>query len=100
MTKQQRRTARKELIAYGKRQRGLPGDSQNREGWEKAIRDMMDYYAKADPQTAQLVELRYLQGLEELEVIGRLYIGRTTYYRKAEDAISTLAVYAAHEWLV
>ena len=47
-----------------------------------------------------LLRLRYLQGLPEEKVIARLYVGRTTYYTKELEALSTVAVCAADAGLL
>lgn len=43
----------------------------------------------------QLLQLRYLDGMPEGRVVAKLHIGRTTYYHKELEALSTVAVYAA-----
>ena len=44
--------------------------------------------------------MRYLEGMREEDVIRALYIGRTTYYRKELEALSTVGLFAAREGLV
>lgn len=39
--------------------------------------------------------MRYLEGMREEDVIRALYIGRTTYYSKELEALSTVGIYAA-----
>ncbi len=42
------------------------------------------------------LRMRYLEGMrEEEDVIRALYIGRTTYYSKELEALSTVGIYAA-----
>ena len=55
----------------------------------------MDYYEAADPVCRRLLQLRYLDGMPEERVVAKLHIGRTTYYHKELEALSTVAVYAA-----
>ena len=56
---------------------------------------MRDYYARTDPACWELLRLRYLEGAREEDVIRALYIGRTTYYSKELEALSTVGIYAA-----
>lgn len=85
MTKGQKRFVRRKLRAAGR------GEA----GWKQVICRAMDYYARQDPVCAGVLRLRYLEGLPEDRVYPQLHIGRTTYYRKELEAISTVAVYAA-----
>ena len=55
----------------------------------------MDYYEAADPVCKRLLQMRYLDGMPEERVVAKLHIGRTTYYHKELEALSTVAVYAA-----
>lgn len=68
--------------------------------WNEVIRQTMDYYAAADPVCAELLQQRYLDGVREETVIRRLYIGRTTYYHKELEVLSTVAVLAAARGLL
>ena len=68
--------------------------------WGTVIRRAMDYYEKADPDCAKLLQLRYIDGLSEWETVGQLYIGRTTYYRKELEVLSTVGMYAARAGLI
>ena len=61
---------------------------------------VLAWYDRNDPVCAQLLRLRYLQGLPEEKVIARLYVGRTTYYTKELEALSTVAVCAADAGLL
>ena len=61
---------------------------------------VLAWYDRNDPVCAQLLRLRYLQGLSEEKVIARLYVGRTTYYTKELEALSTVAVCAADAGLL
>ena len=54
-----------------------------------------DYYARTDPACWELLRMRYLEGMREEDVIRALYIGRTTYYSKELEALSTVGIYAA-----
>ena len=47
-----------------------------------------------------LLRLRYIEGRSEWDVVGLLHIGRTTYYHKELEALSTVAVYAAAAGLI
>ena len=82
MTKEQKKATRQALRRYG-------------EGSVCAA-----WYDRNDPVCAQLLRLRYLQGLPEEKVIARLYVGRTTYYTKELEALSTVAVCAADAGLL
>ena len=64
------------------------------------IAQALDYYAEEDPVCAALLRMRYLEGVSEWDVVGALHIGRTTYYRKELEALSTVAVYAAKAGLM
>lgn len=90
MTKEQKKTVRRALRLYG---RGLltvcPAE------WKTAIDWTMDYYAAEDPVCAQLMKLRYLERKPEAQVTQALNIGRTTYYHKELEVLSTLSTYAA-----
>ena len=85
MTREQKRRVRAELRACG----------QGKSDWAGVIALAMDYYEKADPDCAKLLQLRYIDGLSEWETVGQLYIGRTTYYHKELEALSTVGIYAA-----
>ena len=56
----------------------------------QVIGAVLAWYDRNDPVCAQLLRLRYLQGLPEEKVIARLYVGRTTYYTKELEALSTV----------
>lgn len=108
MTKQQKKAVRKALRQYGKAletANGPAGDAAPRgrsplRAWAKVISQTMDYYARADQTCADLLKPRYLDGRSEWDVIGLLHIGRTTYYHKELEALSTVAVYAAAAGLI
>ena len=68
--------------------------------WAQVIGAVLAWYDRNDPVCAQLLRLRYLQGLPEEKVIARLYVGRTTYYTKELEALSTVAVCAADAGLL
>lgn len=68
--------------------------------WAGVIALAMDYYETADPVCRRLLQLRYLDGMPEERVVAKLHIGRTTYYHKELEALSTVAVYAAAEGLM
>lgn len=55
----------------------------------------MDYYAKADPTCGELLRMRYLERWREDKTFPALHIGRTTYYTKELEALSTVGIYAA-----
>ena len=63
--------------------------------WAGVIALAMDYYEAEDPVCRRLLQLRYLDGMPEERVVAKLHIGRTTYYHKELEALSTVAVYAA-----
>lgn len=90
MTKEQKKIVRKALRLHG---RGLmevcPAE------WEQAICWTLDYYAREDPVCGELLRLRYLERKPEGKVIELLHVGRTTYYHKELEALSTLSTYAA-----
>lgn len=85
MTREQKRRVRAELRACG----------QGKSDWAGVIALAMDYYEAADPVCRRLLQLRYLDGMPEERVVAKLHIGRTTYYHKELEALSTVAVYAA-----
>lgn len=85
MTREQKRRAREELRACG----------QGKSSWAGVIALAMDYYEAEDPVCRRLLQLRYLDGMPEERVVAKLHIGRTTYYHKELEALSTVAVYAA-----
>ena len=85
LTREQKRRVREELRACG----------QGKSDWAGVIALTMDYYEAADPVCKRLLQLRYLDGMPEERVMAKLHIGRTTYYHKELEALSTVAVYAA-----
>ena len=64
------------------------------------IRQALDYYAEVDGTCADLLRLRYLEERPEAETIEKLHIGRTTYYHKELETLSTAAVFAAKAGLI
>lgn len=94
MTKEQKRAVRRGLRQYGRALRDAD-ETGSGMAWAGVVARSMDYYAAADPTCGDLLRLRYLEGLAEWETVERLHIGRTTYYRKELEALSTLAIYAA-----
>ena len=92
MTKEQKKTVRKALRQYG--------EGPVCAAWAKVIGDVLAYYDRCDPACAKLLRLRYLEKLPEEQVIRRLYVGRTTYYTKELEALSTVAVCAADAGLL
>ena len=99
MTKQQRRAVRRGLRQYGDALRRGDKAGAGME-WAGVVAKVMDYYAKADPTCGELLRLRYIEGRSEWDVVGLLHIGRTTYYHKELEALSTVAVYAAAAGLI
>ena len=87
MTKEQKKATRQALRRYG--------EGSVCAAWAQVIGAVLAWYDRNDPVCAQLLRLRYLQGLPEEKVIARLYVGRTTYYTKELEALSTVAVCAA-----
>lgn len=85
MTREQKRRVRAELRLCG----------QGKSDWAGVIALAMDYYEAEDPACKRLLQLRYLDGMPEERVVAKLHIGRTTYYHKELEALSTVAVYAA-----
>lgn len=85
MTREQKRRVRAELRLCG----------QGKSTWAGVLTLTMDYYEAADPVCGRLLQLRYLDGMPEERVVAKLHIGRTTYYHKELEALSTVAVYAA-----
>ena len=51
-------------------------------------------------RTPELLRLRYMEGMREDAVIKALYIGRTTYYTKELEVLSTVGIYAAQAGLL
>lgn len=78
MTKEQKKATRQALRRYG--------EGSVCAAWAQVIGAVLAWYDRNDPVCAQLLRLRYLQGLPEEKVIARLYVGRTTYYTKELEA--------------
>lgn len=89
MTRKQRKTVRKALREY-----------DGAGPWKPVLGKVRDYYAHTDPVCWELLRLRYMEGLREDVVIRALYIGRTTYYNKELDALSTVGIYTAQAGLM
>lgn len=103
MTRQQKKAVRKALRQYGRKQKAADAAGCAAAGpdpWGRVIRQVLDYYAEADGTCAALLRLRYLEEWPEAETIEKLHIGRTTYYHKELEALSTVAVYAAAAGLI
>lgn len=84
MTKKQRKEVRRALRQY-----------DGRGKWAAVLDRAKEYYARTDPACWELLRMRYLEGMREEDVIRALYIGRTTYYSKELEALSTVGIYAA-----
>ena len=84
MTKKQRKEVRRALRQY-----------DGRGKWAAVLDRVKEYYARTDPACWELLRMRYLEGMREEDVIRALYIGRTTYYSKELEALSTVGIYAA-----
>ena len=84
MTKKQRKEVRRALRQY-----------DGRGKWAAVLDRVRDYYARTDPACWELLRMRYLEGMREEDVIRALYIGRTTYYSKELEALSSVGIYAA-----
>jgi len=97
VTKQQKKAVRKALRKYG---RELEAGSSEAAVWAGVTARAMDYYATADPACAELLRMRYLEGKSEWDVVGLLHIGRTTYYHKDLEVLSTVGMYAAQAGLI
>lgn len=95
MTREQKKTVRKALRRCGRR-----ACEAYAPGWGEVVAQTLAYYDGTDPVCAELLRLRYLDGLSENAVLTRLYIGRTTYYRKELEALSTVAIAAARRGLL
>lgn len=95
MTQEQKKTVRKAL-----RRCGRGACEAYAPGWGEAVAETLAYYDRADPVCAALLRLRYLEGRSESEALSKLYIGRTTYYRKELEALSTVAIAAARRGLL
>lgn len=97
----QPKTAKKAGKAAGSDQkaaeRGAQGAAavRGRGKWAAVLDRVRDYYARTDPACWELLRMRYLEGMREEDVIRALYIGRTTYYSKELEALSTVGIYAA-----
>ena len=89
MTKKQRKAVRRAL-------REFDGSGP----WVGVLDKVRDYYAHTDPVCWELLRLRYIEGLREDAVIKALYIGRTTYYTKELEVLSTVGIYAAQAGLL
>ena len=89
MTKKQRKEVRRALRQY-----------DGRSKWAAVLDRVRDYYTRTDPVCWELLRMRYLEGMREEDVIRALYIGRTTYYRKELEALSTVAIAAARRGLL
>ena len=72
VTKKQRKEVRRALRQY---------DGHGR--WAAVLARVKEYYARTDPACWELLRMR------------ALYIGRTTYYSKELEALSTVGIYAA-----
>ena len=79
VTKEQKKATRQALRRYG--------EGSVCAAWAQVIGAVLAWYDRNDPVCAQLLRLRYLQGLPEEKVIARLYVGRTTYYTKELEAL-------------
>ena len=90
MTREQKQRVRAELRLCG----------QGQSTWAGVITLTMDSSEAADPVCGRLLQLRYLDGMPEGRVVAKLHIGRTTYYHKELEALSTVAIYAATEGLL
>ena len=93
MTKEQRSATRNALANYG--QRGFR-QSHSGFGWCLAIEQAQKYYQTADPQRANLLQLRYLEHRTVEDTMERLCMGYSTYQKAHTDLLSTIAIYAAH----
>lgn len=101
MTKQQKKDVRKGLRRYGRAMEAAEGTPDElTQAWGRAIGQALDYYAEADPVCAGIFVRRYMAGEKEWDVVEALHIGRTTYYRKELEALSTVGLFAAREGLV
>lgn len=104
MTKQQKKAVRKALRQYGRKLRAVGADMERMDAlcdpWETVIWQVLDYYAQVDKTCAALLTLRYLYEQPEPEVVAGLHIGRTTYYHKELEMLSTAAVFAAKAGLI
>ena len=76
MTREQKRRVRAELRACG----------QGKSGWAGVI-------ALALLQVP--IVIRTTENMPEERVVAKLHIGRTTYYHKELEALSTVGIYAA-----
>ena len=90
MTKKQRKAVRRALREPGSREAG----------WNGVLEKARAYYANTDPVYWELLRLRYMEGMREDAVIKALYIGRTTYYTKELEVLSTVGIYAAQAGLL
>lgn len=90
MTKKQRKAVRRALREFD----GHAGP------WAAVLGKVQAYYAQSDPTCWELLRLRYLVGLREEETYQRLHIGRSTYYTKELEALSTVGIYAAQAGLL
>ena len=94
MTKQQRRAVRRGLRQYGDALRSGDKAGAGME-WETCFWPLILGTARADPVCGELLRLRYLERWREDKTFPALHIGRTTYYTKELEALSTVGIYAA-----
>lgn len=94
MTREQKRAVRRGLRQYGDALRGRD-ETGHGMAWAGVVAKVMDYYATADPTCCELLRLRYLERWREDKTFPALHIGRTTYYAKELDMLSTAGMYAA-----
>ena len=99
MTKEQKKTVRKALRRYGCGACEAYHEPYHAL-WAEAVEETLAYYDRADPVCAKLLRLRYLEDLPEDQVLPKLYICRTTYYRKELEALSTVGIAAARRRLL
>lgn len=101
VTKQQKKDVRKGLRRYGRAMEAAEDTPDElTQAWGRVIGKALDYYAEADPVCAGILVRRYMAGEKEWDVVEALHIGRTTYYRKELEALSTVGLFAAREGLV
>lgn len=97
MTREQKKTVRRALRQYGRR--ALGGYASGKK-WIAAIDEAVSNLSGENDLCAELLRLRYIDGMSEDKTIARLHIGRTTYYRKDLEALSTVAIAAARRGLL
>ena len=69
--------------------------------WDKVIEaTLAEYRAGPEPAKAELLELRYIQGLPQEQVMEKLFVGKGTYWKWKREVFCTLGMKAAYAHLI